>query len=124
MGDTCLVIHHHSRPVNIYGYDPKNGHGSPETVVDAVAYDYLHSGQKHQENHLLCPIQCYLNDLHIREVPKLLADYPSETNHATQVINLLDAAHPLIILLPVILMFTPQVLQHMRMRKFQRFISL
>ena len=50
------------------------------------------------ENHLLHPMQCHLNGVNISEVPKFLADSPSETTYAIQVINTFNAAHTLIIL--------------------------
>ena len=30
--DTCLFIHDHNRPVNVYSYDPKVGHRRAKTV--------------------------------------------------------------------------------------------
>ena len=36
VGDDCLVIHDHNRPVNVYNYDPKDGHRSDKRV-DATA---------------------------------------------------------------------------------------
>ena len=50
-------------------------------------------------NHLLCTIQCCLNGVQISEVPKFLAETQSETVHATKLVDPLEAAHPLIILL-------------------------
>ena len=38
VGHNCLVIHDHKRPVNIYSYDPKDGHRSTKTVDVAVGY--------------------------------------------------------------------------------------
>ena len=37
--------------------------------------------------------------MQINEVPKVLGENPSETTHAIELVNLFDAAHPLIILL-------------------------
>ena len=51
------------------------------------------------DNHLLCPMQCYLNGLHISEVPNFLAESPGEATHAIEFIDPFDASHPLIILL-------------------------
>ena len=51
------------------------------------------------KNHLLCPMQCYLNSVYNSEVHKILADSLSVTTHAIQLLDLTDAAHPLIILL-------------------------
>ena len=36
VGDNCLVTHNHSRPFNVYSYDPKDGHRSAMTVDAAV----------------------------------------------------------------------------------------
>ena len=36
------------------------------------------------ENHLLCPMQCCLNGVHINVVPKFLAENPSLTTDAIQ----------------------------------------
>ena len=49
------------------------------------------------ENHLLCPMQFHLNGAHISEVPKFLADSPSVTTHAIQLLDPFNAVHPLII---------------------------
>ena len=53
------------------------------------------------DNHLLYPMQCHLNGVHISEIPKFLAESPCVTTHAIELINLFDATHPLIILLPL-----------------------
>ena len=49
------------------------------------------------DNHLLCPMQCCLNSVHISDVLKFLADNPSETTHAIELIEPFDASQPLII---------------------------
>ena len=66
--DNCIVIHDHNRPVNIYNYNPKDGHRSAKTGDAAVGYQDPQSGQKFisvinqticidgLENHLLCPM--------------------------------------------------------------------
>ena len=76
-GDNCLVIHDHNRSVNVYSYDPKDSHRSAKTVDAAVGYQDSQSGQKFifminqaiciegLDNHLLCPMQCHLNGVHI-----------------------------------------------------------
>ena len=38
VGDSCLVIHYHNRPVNINIYYPKYGHGSAKKVDVAIGY--------------------------------------------------------------------------------------
>ena len=49
-------------------------------------------------NHLLCLMQYQLNGVDISEVPNLLAESPSETTDATEIVNPFNAAHMLIIL--------------------------
>ena len=46
IGDNCLVIHDHNRPVNIYSYDLKDGHRSTKTVDAAVGYQDPQKEQK------------------------------------------------------------------------------
>ena len=40
-----------------------------------------------------------LNCLHISKVPKFLAQSPSETSHAIELVDLIDTTHPLVVLL-------------------------
>ena len=46
VGNNCLVICDHNRPVNVYSYDPKGGHRSAKTIDAAVGYQDLQSGQR------------------------------------------------------------------------------
>ena len=71
VSNICLVILHHNRPVNVYSYDPKDGHRSAKTVDAIVSYYDLQSGQKFilminhtvcidgLVNHLLCLMYCF-----------------------------------------------------------------
>ena len=36
VGANCLVIHDHNRPVNVYSYDPKDGHRSAKMMTCTV----------------------------------------------------------------------------------------
>ena len=104
-GNHCLVIYDHDRPIAIYSYNPKIGHRSANKVDSAVGYQDPQSGQKFilminkafhingVENHLLCPMQCCLNSVHISEVPKFLAESPSMTAHAIDLTDPFDTAH-------------------------------
>ena len=38
VGDNHLVIYDHDRPVNVYSYNPKDGHRSANTVDATVGY--------------------------------------------------------------------------------------
>ena len=76
VGGICLVIHNHNRPVNVYSYDPKDGHRSAKTVDATLGYQDPQSRQKiilmiyqaihinYLKGHILCPIQCYLTGVH------------------------------------------------------------
>ena len=109
VGDNCLVIHDHNTPVNVYSYNPKDVHRSAKTVDATVGYQDPQSGQKFVliinqaihidgfNNHLLCPMKCQLNSVHISEVPKSLAESPSENIHTIELIDPSNAAHLLII---------------------------
>ena len=52
-------------------------------------------------NYLLCPMQCHLIGVQVNEVPKFLAETPSERTYAIELVDRFDDAHPLIILLKV-----------------------
>ena len=81
VGDNCFIIHDHNRPVNVYSYDPKDGHKSAKTVDATVGYWDPHSGQRfilvtnqainidRLVNHLSCQMQCHMNCMQINEVP-------------------------------------------------------
>ena len=47
VGDNCLVIHDHNRPVNVYSYIPKDGHRSTKTVDATVGYQDPQSRQEY-----------------------------------------------------------------------------
>ena len=98
VGDNCLVVLDHNRPVNVYSYDSKDGHRSAKTVQlsrptewsnIAICIDGL-------VNHLIFPMQCCLNRVHISEVPKFLAKTHNETMHVIELVEPFDAAHPLL----------------------------
>ena len=109
LGDKGLVIHDHNRPVNVYSYDPKDGHKSAKTVDATVGYQDPQSGQRFilminqaicidgVVNYLLCPMQCCLNEVHISEVSKFLLETPSEITHAIDLVDPFNATSPLII---------------------------
>ena len=59
-------------------------------INQAVCIDSL-------DNHILCPMKCHLNGVHISEVPKFLAESPSETTHAIKLVDPFNAAHSLTI---------------------------
>ena len=105
IGDNCLVIHNHNRPLIIYSYDPKDSHRCAKTGNSTVGYWHSQSGQKyiliiHQaiqinglKNHWIC------HGVHISEVPKFLADSPNATIYVIHLLDPFHATYPLIILL-------------------------
>ena len=44
VGDHCVIIHDHYRPLDIYNYGSKDDYKSARTVNLAVFYDYANSG--------------------------------------------------------------------------------
>ena len=46
VGDNCLVINDHNRPVHVYSYNPKSGHRSAKTDNATVEYQHPQNGQK------------------------------------------------------------------------------
>ena len=46
VGHNCLVIDHHNKPVNVYSYNPKDGHGRAKTFDATVRYEDPQSEQK------------------------------------------------------------------------------
>ena len=84
VGDQCLVIHNHNRPVNAYGYDPKLGLKHAHMVDAAVAYDQPVMDQVlifliNQAIEMICLIKYHMNCALINELPKLLEPIPSKT---------------------------------------------
>ena len=94
VGKHCYVFQDYDRPVTVFGYDPQLGSNEFRTVSAAVGYTHPDTGQTyhlvihqaieipHLDHHLLCPMQCRVNDIEINECPKFLAKEPSEGTHA------------------------------------------
>ena len=108
VGDHCLVVHDHHRPVNVFGYNPKVASMHAFIVHATIAYTEPKTGQvvilsinqgivmKGLHHHLLCSMQCWINDVWINEVPKFLAPILSKTMYGIQLENPFDAPHPII----------------------------
>ena len=109
IGDHCLSVHDHNRPVNVFGYNTKVGSKCACIVNAAVAYTEPETDQvvillinqaiemKGLDHHLFSPMQFPVNGVLIDKVPKLLAPSPKETTHAIQIGNPVDATHKIII---------------------------
>ena len=109
LGKQCLKVHDFGRPVKVTGYDPSDGTKTCSTIAGVVAYDHPQTGKTyhlvfnqaihapHLDHHLLCPMQCRLNDVKIDETPKFLVNDPDEFTHAIAVGDPSDEEDPLII---------------------------
>ncbi len=97
LGCDALILHDNMRPVRIQGYDPSLGTIQYNTVSGVLAYDHPNSGETyhlvvnqvihipHLDHHLLCPMQCRVNDVTVNETPKFLAQDLTEHMHALTV---------------------------------------
>jgi hypothetical protein len=92
LGRHALIILDHNRPVTVMGYDESLGSKTYKTVSGVVAYTDPTTGRTlhliinqaihvpHLDHHLLCPMQCRVND-----VIKFLATRPTDQTHALTV---------------------------------------
>ena len=81
VGEQCLVIHGHNRPVNVIEYDNKVVPKHACIVNAAVAINQAVE-IKGLDHHLFSAMQCYMNGVVIDEVITFLAFILSETMHA------------------------------------------
>jgi hypothetical protein len=87
----------YDRPVVVEGYDPSLGTKTYATVSGALAYDDPLTGEvyhivinqaihiPHLGHHLLCPMQCQVNDVTVDKTSKFLAHDPTDHTHALTV---------------------------------------
>ncbi len=80
LGRDALIILDYDRPVSIVGYDESLGSKTYQTVSGVVAYDDPQMGRMlhliinqanhipHLDHHLLCPMQCRVNDVTINSL--------------------------------------------------------
>jgi hypothetical protein len=94
LGRDALIIQNYNGPVEVYGYDQNLGSKTYQTVSGVVAYYDPHTGEvfhliinqaihiPHLDHHLLCPLQCRVNDVTINKMLKFLAIDPTGDMHA------------------------------------------
>ena len=94
LGRDALIIYDYDRPVEVTGFDPALGSHRYSTVSGVVKFTHPASGERfhlvihqaihtpHLLHHLLCPMQCHMNDVTVNDVPKFLTDDPTENTHA------------------------------------------
>jgi hypothetical protein len=112
LGHDALIILDYDQPVSVVGYDKSLGSKTYQTLSGVVAYDdpqtertlHLIINQAihipHLDHHLLCPMQCLVNDVTVNNLPKFLVANPTDQMHA---LTISDPNNPL---QPVILPFT------------------
>jgi hypothetical protein len=109
LGRHALIILDYNRPVSIVGYDESLGTHVYQTVSGVVAYTDPKTGRTlhlvvnqaihipHLNHHLLCPMQCRVNDMTVDETPKFLAAQPTDHTHALTLTNPEDPLLPVIL---------------------------
>jgi hypothetical protein len=99
LGHDALILLDYDRPVIVEGYDPSLGTKTHATVSRALAYDDLVTVKvyplvinqaihiPHLDHHLLCPMQCQVNDVIVNDMPKFLTSDPTDHTHALTIID-------------------------------------
>ncbi len=99
LGCDALILLDYDRPVIVEGYDPSLGTKTYATVSRAPAYDDLVTDKvyhlvinqaihtPHLDHHLLCPMQCQVNDVIVNDMPKFLTSDPTDHMHALTIID-------------------------------------
>jgi hypothetical protein len=95
VGEHALIIYDFNRPMDVHGYDKTQGSQRYWTVTAVLKYIHLFTGVTyhlvihqaihipHLPHHLLCPMQCRVNDVVINDLLKFLDPNPSDTSHAS-----------------------------------------
>jgi hypothetical protein len=93
LGRDALILLDYDRPVIAEGYDPFLGTKTYATVSRALAYDDLVTGEvyhlvinqaihiPHLDHHLLCFMQCRVNDVIVDDMPMFLTSDPTDQTH-------------------------------------------
>jgi hypothetical protein len=91
------------RTIVVEGYVPSLGTKTYATVSGGLAYDDAATGKvyhlvinqaihiPHLDHHLLCPMQCQVNDVIVNDMPKFLTSDPTDHTHA---LYIKDPDHP------------------------------
>ncbi len=94
LGCNALILLDYNRPVIVEGNDPSLGTKTYATVSEVLAYDDPVTGEvyhlvinqaihiPHLNQHLLCPMQCRVNDVVVDDTPKFLVSDPTDSTHA------------------------------------------
>ena len=94
LGRDALSIYDYDRPVEVTGFYPAIGLQCYLTVSGVVKFTHPVSGEQshlvfhqaihipHLLHHLLCPMQCRMNEVTVNDVPKFVTVDPTENTHA------------------------------------------
>jgi hypothetical protein len=94
LGCDALIFLDYDRPIVVEGYDPSLGSKTYATVSRGLAYDNPKTSKvyhlvinqaihiPHLDHHLLCPMQCRVNDVIAYNMPKFLMSDPTDHTHA------------------------------------------
>jgi hypothetical protein len=94
IGRDALIILDFQRPVSVQGYDKTLGCKTYQTVSGVVSYVDPQTAMEyhlvinqaihipHLDHHLLCPMQCRVNDVIVHETPRFLEKNPTDNTHA------------------------------------------
>ncbi len=103
LGHDALILLDYDRPIIVEGYDSSLGTKTYATVSGALAYDDLTTDKvyhlvinqaihiPHLDHHLLCPMQCRVNDMIVDNTRKFLTSDPTDHTHA---LTINDPFHP------------------------------
>jgi hypothetical protein len=110
LGHDALIILDYQQPVTVVGYDESLGTKTYATVSGAVAYDDPQTGRTlhlvihqaihipHLDHHLLCHMQCCVNDVIANNLPKFLASDPTDQTHALTIKDPKNSLQPVTLL--------------------------
>jgi hypothetical protein len=102
LGGSCLLIHDTGRKVDVLGFSTALGLMELPIVSGAVVYDHPTTGKvyilvfhqmifcRQMDNHLICPMQCRVNDVAINNTPKMCILNPDDSTHSIEVADPLD----------------------------------
>ncbi len=105
----ALIILDYNQPVSIVGYDKSLGSKTYQTVSGVVANDDPQTGRTlhliinqaihipHLDHHLLCPMQCSVNDVTINNLLEFLMANPTDQAHALTMTDLDIPLQPVIL---------------------------
>jgi hypothetical protein len=109
LGHDALIILDYQQPVSIVGYDESLRSKTYQLVSGVVPYDDPQTGRMlhliinqaihipHLDHHLICPMQCHVNDVTVNDLPKFLAANPTDQTYALTINDPDNPSQPVIL---------------------------